>query len=706
MASYLIERRRRLLGVAGVSALFALLCAGYNGGMLGGFPPQPQQSRLQVANALVHVLIDEPSRSIVERKALRQHYDGLTKRAELLGRVMVSPPVLDRIARVSRLPRDQLAGTGRTTAFVPITLTDPDSERRASEFHDAEFPYRIEVQSRPVTPIIDVYTQAPTTAEAERLADAALVGLKQHLDERSDAAGVPRSEQSVMRQLGDARGGVVNGGTAPTIAVLTFITVFPLTAGAFLGLLWLRRRRDGAAPVRADVPEPEPGDDWPHTTRLLPWLLAGFIAILWLVPFNSIQLGGASPIDLKLDRLVLPFVIGLWVLAFALGPRLRPRIRLTWMHAGIGGLLAVACLGVVLNARYLNRTMEFDLSVKKLPLLFSYVSLFLITASVVRRGEVRAFITYSLGLAVILALGMIWEYRFEQNLFYEWSDKLLPGAFSVTQDSAAAVDSLGRRLVRGSAAVPLEAVAMLTLALPITLVRLMSADRRARVIYGLAACALVAAMFATYRKSALVAPVSVILTLAYFRRDELLKLAPVGMILVIVVSVLSPGAIQSTVSQFTRSDAASVPTVSDRASDYDAVRPDVLSHVAFGRGWGSYEHTDYRVLDSEILYRMVETGVLGLVAYVLVTVSVLASTRATIASRDPFSAPVALIGASGAVAFLVISFLYDVMAFPHGPYIFLYMSGLAAVAIVRRPATRAPAQTARPPAAVREPAPV
>ena len=37
-------------------------------------------------------------------------------------------------------------------------------------------------------------------------------------------------------------------------------------------------------------------------------------------------------------------------------------------------------------------------------------------------------------------------------------------------------------------------------------------------------------MFATQRKSALIAPAAVILTLAYFRRRELISLAPLGLV--------------------------------------------------------------------------------------------------------------------------------------------------------------------------------
>jgi O-antigen ligase len=282
---------------------------------------------------------------------------------------------------------------------------------------------------------------------------------------------------------------------------------------------------------------------------------------------------------------------------------------------------------------------------------------------------------------MICALGIIFEYRFELNVFYDWSEKLLSGIFSVTAPETGAVDSIGRREVMGPAGAPLEAVAMLSMALPIALVGVIQADRwRGRILYGLAACLLLAATLATFRKSALLAPISVVLTVTYFRRQELLKLAPLALVLLIFVHVLAPGAIGSTTQQFDP-ERLGVTTVSDRTADYDAVRPDVWTHLALGRGWGSYEHFSYRILDSELLHRTIEMGVLGLLAYLFMGLSVVLSARATIASRDPTGAPLALIGAAAAVSFLVVSTLFDVLSFPHATYIFLYMAGLVAAVI-------------------------
>jgi hypothetical protein len=686
MVTFLLQRKRLVLAVIALSTLVALAGALYNGGAIGPLALKGRSANLQVAAARTQVLIDWPAPSIVERQLLRQDLAVLGNRAELLGRVMASPLVLERVARRLRVAQEQVGGLARITGNVPRALTEPGSEVRAAQIQWSRSRYRIEVQARPAEPIIDVYSQAPSTAEAEALGTAAVDGLRDYLRDLAVRQGFKQAEPVRLRQLGPSRGAVVNSRAPLAIFVITFMTAFAATACLLLGLIFLRLRRMAAPMPERTRPAGRRriaavADDWPRTNRLFPWMLAVFVAVLWLVPFNEIQLNMSLPIDLKFDRLVLPFVAGAFLLALVAGGRDGPRLRLTWIHATVGTFVLIAFLSVVLDARYLNQSLELDQSIKRLPLVISYVSLFVMVASGMRRTEVRAFLKYTLVLSVICAAGVIWEYRFKYNPFYDLSRRLLPGIFSVGSAEAAAVDDIGRRVVRGPAAVPLETVAMLSMALPIALVGLMHAKVWSRrILYGFAACLLLAACFATYRKSALLAPVSVILTLAYFRRRELLKLAPLALVLVVVIHILSPGALGSTTSQLD-SNRLGVATVSDRAVDYDAVRPEVWTHLAFGRGWGSYDRTNYRTLDSEILQRIIEMGVLGLIAYLLMGASVIFFARTTIAGRDPTWAPLALIGAAAAVSFLTVSTLFDVISFPHATYIFLFVAGLVAVVI-------------------------
>jgi hypothetical protein len=472
------------------------------------------------------------------------------------------------------------------------------------------------------------------------------------------------------------------------IGALTFITAFALSCAGLLGLRHWRRRRTGANMPRKPRGQRLTGRaaaDWPRTTRVLPWSVAGLITMVWLTPFDRIQLSISTPVNITLDRVVLPMVAIVWLIAFATGPDAAPRLRITRVHVAIGAFLACAFLSVVLDDRYLDHNAELTLALKKLPLLVSYMSIFVIVASSVRRSEVPAFMTFTLIVAVICGLGVIFEYRFHQNLFDIWSHKLFRGPFQfVTDGHGSALDAQGRRWVQGPAVSGLELVAMLSIALPIPVLGVLKSKARwQKILYGIAIVVLLAAMFATNRKSALLAPAAVFLTLAYFRRRELLSLAPLGLVIIVLVPAIAPGAVHDVVLQFTRPDASHVATVDSRTANYDAIRPELFAHLLFGRGQGTYAPPTDRIVDSEILMRLVETGVLGLATFLLIPLSVILVLRRTASSGDAKWSSPAICGVAAAVCFLVVATLYTVMIAPHGSDAFLYIAGLA-VAVLGR----------------------
>ena len=408
------------------------------------------------------------------------------------------------------------------------------------------------------------------------------------------------------------------------------------------------------------------------------------MAMLWLAPFDSIQLDIPAPIDLKLDRMVLPILVVTWVAALVLGGRESPRLQPTLMHGALGGFVALAFLSVILGASALDQTLDLDTAIKKLPLLLSYLTLFLIMASVVRREEVPAFLKFTLGLAVVVALGMVWEDQAFNNVFFHWSDTVLPSIFEVSSGGTD-WDSAGRRMVHGPAQHPLAAASMLSMAMPIAVLGLIHARRTGgRLLYLMAVGALTLGVLATERKTAFIAPAVGVLTIAYFRRRELLRLTPVAVAGVVAVVVMAPSAVAPVLDQFKPDQLNGANTVQDRAADYDAIRPDVWSHVALGRGYGSYQPLGHRILDSEILVRLIEMGVLGLVSFLLLGVSVIACARRTIHSRHPTLGTAALAGAAAAAVFLALAFLFDSNAFAQVPYIFFCFAALVA-ALIRRP---------------------
>lgn len=420
--------------------------------------------------------------------------------------------------------------------------------------------------------------------------------------------------------------------------------------------------------------------------------------MIWLTPFDDIQLAVNGPINITLDRIVLPIIGAIWLIALTAGPGARPRIRITRVHIALAVYVTCAMLSVVLDAHYLNHTGDLMLSIKKLPLLISYLSIFVLVASSVRRSEVPAFLRYSLVLAVLCGIEVFYEYHYKQDLFYTWTQSFLPHPFELvaSTNTASITDSLGRTWVEGPTEYGVELVAMMTMVLPVAIMGVIRAKSRLRqILYVLSIVVLVSAIFETQRKSALILPAAMILTLAYFRRRELLPLAPLGLVVAVMVAFLSPGVIHGVVSQFTASNSTHTATVDDRTADYDAVRPDVWSHILLGRGYGSYDPHTYRVLDSEILGPTVETGVLGLLAYLMIGVAVIMVSRKMALRDDPRLSLPALCGAVAGVCLLVASLLYDFLGFPHGTATFLYMAGLAVAAV--RPGLESVVPVRRPP---------
>jgi hypothetical protein len=682
-----LVRRRRLAALVLLSAVVALLAGGASVFKVGLIPPSLEPRPLQEGAAVTRAALRlQPRPSLNALNA----FEGQAKRGDLIANAMASRQLLEATGRLAEIDPNSITATAELNEGVPRAFSEPGSERRADEILDSHDPYRLDIQARPTVPIIDIYSQAPSVEQAERLANASIEAANRYLVGLAGGSHGGGRPPVTLIQLGKAQGGSLEPAAPFEIAALTFLVTFAMTFGLLFLLIQIRRgwmragrvagRRGQGVDLGLEPPEPirRRSDDWPHTTRVLPWLIAAFIALVWLVPVNAIWLQVSLPVDLKLDRLVLPGIVLVWLISLAAPGPNRPRLRFTKIHAAIAVFVAVAALSVVANAAYLDQTLELGLTIKKLFLLGAIFSLFLVVASVVRPSEVRPYMTFVLGLATVCAIGMLWEYRTGSNVFYSWSAKILPGIFHATSVSFG-YDEVGRREVVGTADLSLEAVAMLAMALPIGLVRLTQpGDTRQRVLYGLATCILLGAMIATYRKSALLAPITVVLVLAYFRRRELLRLAPLGLVIVASIPFLAPNALGSVIDQFAP-HRLGVATVSDRVSDYDAIRPDLLSHPALGRGFGSYEHLTYRTLDNDLLMRIVESGLIGLAAYVFMLLMLVWVAAPIIRRRDRDRAPAALAVAAAASAFLVLSALFDIMSFPQTPYILMVLAGFLAV---------------------------
>lgn len=739
LISFKTKRRRGLAGIA-VCFSVALLATMAN---LRANPP--------IAGASAQATVDLPQRSVVQNPVSSDQLQSISARTLLLAELISTPPVLADIAHRAGIPAKSLKAKTSYIQNIPEQMLGPDLEVRGIQILKLRAPFQLDIEPDPNVPRFEIYSRAPTIPMAAKLADSVVPGLEDYLRTDANAHGVDPAAQARVEELGLAQASLLESHGKYEIALLTFMIVLGVSAaiffavpriyagwrlaataddcsagepspagkaesrrrhecGAMRGAAVRQRRFAGhlpalsravsgagqvggeASPRRAGAVE-RSADDWPHTGRLMPWMVAAFLVLLWLVPFNSIALGGSSlPIDLKLDRLVLPIVFLAWVLALAAGGRAAPRVRMSWIHVAVLGFGALAGFTFVVNAHYLDQTLQLDRGVKQFMELGAYVLFFVICASVVRRAEVPAFLRFTLVLAVIAGLGTLVEYRFHYNVFYDFSHKLLPG-FQVGAAQSSSVDDLGRRLVEGPAEVPLEAVGMFTLALPIALVGVIDAKRwRPRIVYGLATAILMAAAISTERKSGLLGPVGVVIALAWFRRVQMIRLLPLAVVLVALVKVLAPGAIGGTTDQLAPS-ALGVSTVDERVVRWDAIRPDVWLHLAVGQGFGVYS---VRVLDNEYLDRLIEGGVLGLAAYLALLLTPVFLSVGRERRREPGTAAIGVIIAPAAIGTLVLSGTYDSMGFPHVPYIFFFLAAMLAVALKGEDAAASPRIAAGP----------
>lgn len=418
--------------------------------------------------------------------------------------------------------------------------------------------------------------------------------------------------------------------------------------------------------------------DWPHTTRLLPWTLFGFVSMLWLIPFDSIKLPLGGPVDMTLDRPLLVLLAGIWLFFGEVASDQRGSARRSRVHWAFAAFIGFAILSVLTHSEALVRVGGLDLAVKQLALLISYGVFFALAAAIIRPSEVTKMVTAMLGIACFTALAVIIEYRLGFNLFHDVIGPLFPGY--VRPEGLGSIDSIGRTLMYGPTVQPLAVAVMLSMALPFAFAWLLKAkERRDRVIYGCIVLLLIGGAVATQKKTSMIGPLVCVFVLAAYRPRAMLRLAPLAIVLVGVVHFVAPGALGAVVNQLAPGSVNEVDTTKDRVSDYDAIKPDFAAHPLTGRGYGSYDQKKHRILDNQYLSLGIGVGLVGVVAYLAIFVTAFLSANRVARSGNAKRAPPALGAAAAIVVAAVSGALLDFLSFPQLPYLFCFIAAIAYV---------------------------
>lgn len=434
--------------------------------------------------------------------------------------------------------------------------------------------------------------------------------------------------------------------------------------------------------------------DWPRTNRWVPWLIAAFLAIAWFLPIDSITPRGFSAFDLKLDRVLLVAMLLVWLPSALLGGEAAPRLRgLGGIGLALAAFALVALFGVLIDAQAVLRTGAADLATKKLLLLGSYVAFFVIVATSLRAVEVERFARLFMWLGFGAALLVLYDRLFGVNEFFELARRLFPGsAFSIRPIDTSPIDP---HPVTGPTRHALAAAAMLAMALPFGVVRLLEERTRRRWLYGLVVLALLFGVWATNRKTGVFASVGALATLVLLRpREMLLRVLPGAVVVLGVIALIKPNAVGFELRRLSPQAITQGLSSQGRSADYPAIVPDVRAHLLMGRGWGTY---DYRILDNNWLVLLLETGIVGTAAFAALIASVWSGAWRVLRSADLARASPVLAAAAGTTAFAVSMALFDALSFAQVPYFFLFNAALVAASLraIRRPQL-APASAAVP----------
>jgi hypothetical protein len=435
----------------------------------------------------------------------------------------------------------------------------------------------------------------------------------------------------------------------------------------------------------ASPPAPRPVDAWPRTRRPLPWLIAGFLAMVFLVPFESIHLDVRLPVSSDLDRFFVALIVATWAIGGLAGRAdgVR-RSRARGWAAGMTAFVFVAVASIAVNVGRITNLGEWEVAQKRFSLLLALVAVFAIVTLTLRVAELRPFAVLIVALAAIAAAGTIYEQRTGHNAFYETAATVFspvatvdPAPTEVSPDPNVSA----RPLITGPTRHALSLASILGMALPFAVVLAAVAPTpRRRLLWGLAACTIVAGALVTQRKSGVVVPAFALLALFALRPRQLLRLAPFGIVAIALGLLLSGGSFSSVQSL---GSAGGQDSTLGRTSDYPAVVPDLLSNPLLGRGYGTLDPArvdTYRIFDNEYLGQVYQVGGLGLVAFLALILTPLLVVRSVLRSDHPLRGPPALAAGAGCLAFGVAAALYDILSFSPAPYLFLFMAAVCTCA--------------------------
>jgi hypothetical protein len=426
---------------------------------------------------------------------------------------------------------------------------------------------------------------------------------------------------------------------------------------------------------------------WSRTALAWTTLLAAVVLVILLIPVRRYTMPGNLPFELEPYRLLVAIVAGCWLACLLVDPRVR--LRRSILDGPLLLIVASAVASILANGGRIHELAVSSTVSKKLTFLLSFLLVFYLFVSVIRRRVELDRLVKVLVAGTILVAGLaLLEARTHYNVFND-----LGAVIPILELNEVLTESdLGRGgqlRVYASAQHPIALGALFVLVIPMSVYLAIRTGARR---WWLGTAVLALGTVATLSRTGILMLLAVALVFLWLRTKETRKLWPLLIPLVLVVHLALPGAIGTLRSTFfpsggliqeQRQGAGSVG--SGRVADLRPSLDEASRQPLFGYGYGTRvvdgPTPNAPILDNQWLATLLETGLLGVAGWLWIVVRFIRRMKAAARWDDSDLGWLYTGLAASAAAFGVGMFTFDALSFIQATFVFFILLSFGVAAL-------------------------
>jgi O-antigen ligase len=420
---------------------------------------------------------------------------------------------------------------------------------------------------------------------------------------------------------------------------------------------------------------------------LLTWrtLLVVLLAVILVIPIRRYALPGNLPFELEPYRLIVAFIGAGWLASLLVDPRVH--LRRSAFDAPLLLIAASIPASIIVNGARIHELGVGEIVGKKLTFVASFLLVFYVIVSVVKRREADLLVRILVGGGALIAASALVEFRTGFNIFNTLSS-FTPALDLQGVLSSEAVNRGGRLRVYASAQHPIALGAMLMMLLPLAFYLACSSGRRR---WWLAAALLAMGALATLSRTSIVMLLVIVVVFLWLRPRQTKRLWPVLLPALVVIHLALPGTIGTFKDSFFPAGGLIAEQRqgeggrgSGRIADIGPSLEEFSKRPILGQGYGTRvvdegPKLNAFILDNQWLATLLETGLVGVLGWLWLFVRAVRRLGG-LAKKDESPHGWFLAGLTASIAsFAVGMFTYDTFSFIQVNFVAFILLGLGAV---------------------------